>query len=362
MYAMRSIHVAALTAALLAAGCGSKGSTTGSLAAGTGAATAASTSGAGTGAGGAGTSGTGGTVNECPGQCVPVEPDGWDTPVIVWFGDLKDAPSCEDSAVGYKGYGGLQRALRLRHVHLRAAVGLVHLARDHHRQRRELRPERHIDPAHALRSVEWVGRGVRHERVHPLGQALLRRALRAVRHRRPAHGERGWLHALHAPGAEPPGVVDLHDRVPDQSLPDVHQPGEPLRPAARSGFKVCVYAYSGGDVPCPDVGPYQEKHVSYQMFEDTRGCSNCTCANPSGSSCASDVSLYTDGACSTVAASIAVDSSAPTCANVPSGSALGSKSASPPGYSPGTCAPGGGAPMGAATPVMAATYCCLPGS
>jgi hypothetical protein len=132
-------------------------------------------------------------------------------------------------------------------------------------------------------------------------------------------------------------------------------------PAAAPGFKVCTYFFSGGDVDCPTtISKYTEKHVFYGAFVDQRSCSPCTCGAAAGGTCTSNVSIYGDGACSTLAASVAVDATGPACADVPSGSPLGSKSATAPAYAPGACAPAGGTPSGAATPTMPATFCCLP--
>jgi hypothetical protein len=122
---------------------------------------------------------------------------------------------------------------------------------------------------------------------------------------------------------------------------------------------MCIY--HDDDVDCPiQFSPYVEKHVFYQHFEDTRSCTPCACSSPSGSTCSSTASVYTDGACSTLAYSTTLTAAGPACQDLPAGSPLGSKSATPPAYSPGTCAPGGGEPTGAATPITAATLCCLP--
>jgi hypothetical protein len=72
------------------------------------------------------------------------------------------------------------------------------------------------------------------------------------------------------------------------------------------------------------------------------------------------VSIFTDGACATLAYSATVDATAPTCQDLPPGTPLGSKSATAPTYTPGTCAPDGGVPSGAATPSGPSTLCCLP--
>jgi len=131
-------------------------------------------------------------------------------------------------------------------------------------------------------------------------------------------------------------------------------------PVAQPGFLVCIE--HDGDVPCPTAfSPYADKHVFYATLQDTRGCSPCTCDAPMGSTCSAPVSVYTDGACAVLAYTAAVGSSGPACHALPSGSPLGSKAAGTATYAPGLCTPGGGVPMGAATPTEPSTYCCLVG-
>ncbi len=121
---------------------------------------------------------------------------------------------------------------------------------------------------------------------------------------------------------------------------------------------MCIY--HDGDTECVKQSLFTEKHVFYEGFQDTRACGACTCGSPSGSACSSKISIYTDGACSTLAYTTTMTSSGPDCHDVPAGVPLGSKSATSPTYSPGACTPGGGEPMGAATPTNPSTYCCLP--
>ena len=122
-------------------------------------------------------------------------------------------------------------------------------------------------------------------------------------------------------------------------------------------------AFHSGDVPCVDFGSYQERHVVYAGYDDTRSCSACTCGPPAGGRCSTELSIYADDACASVPSyAVTIDSSQPYCYDLVAGAALGSKSATPPTYSPGACQPSGGEPMGAATPVGASTFCCIPGS
>jgi hypothetical protein len=123
---------------------------------------------------------------------------------------------------------------------------------------------------------------------------------------------------------------------------------------------VCISQVGDSDCTGPALAPYTEKHIFYDSYQDIRTCSPCTCGSPSGSTCSATISIYTDGACSTLAYSTTVNSSGPACHDLPAGSPLGSKSATAPTYAPGTCAPGGGMPMGTVTPLDPTTFCCIP--
>jgi len=134
--------------------------------------------------------------------------------------------------------------------------------------------------------------------------------------------------------------------------------GDLCSPVA-AGFRACVA--TPADVDCPANSPYTEKHVFYGGIDDTRGCTPCTCGAPAGSSCAGSISIFSDAACSALLLlDNAITSLAPSCHDLPTSPALGSKSAGPTTYTPGTCAPSGGEPLGTATPSGPVTFCCLP--
>jgi hypothetical protein len=358
---MRSIHQAALTAAGLigAAACGMSGATTSASASGAGGGgggTAASSTAASTTA----ASSTGGSTGECPGQCVPLEPAGWFTPEIVWFGDPGSEPDCGGDSIAYEGFAGLTAPFDCGTCACSAPTGSCDLPSTISATAAacgQTGATTTFDPASgwsgacdsndAIPSGKLCG-GVKCVQSVTMGPMTLNDgACTPSPAQFPPPSPPTWKTAAIACGINP-----------FFTCPD---PYARCAPAARPGFKVCVFADSLGDVPCATVGPYTERHVFYGDFDDTRACSPCTCGAPSGSACSSTVSLYTDGACSSQVGSLTVDATGPKCVDVPSGSALGSKSATPPSYTPGACAPGGGAPTGAATPTKAATYCCLPG-
>ena len=105
--------------------------------------------------------------------------------------------------------------------------------------------------------------------------------------------------------------------------------------------------------------PYAQLYVFADDFMEPP-CSPCTCGAPEGSTCAASlVSFYADGACSDEIASVSVQSSASMCVDILSDSPLGSMTASPSIYTPGTCTPSGSTATGAAIASAPTTFCCL---
>lgn len=137
---------------------------------------------------------------------------------------------------------------------------------------------------------------------------------------------------------------------------DIDQVCAPKPPFA-VGFSLCV-SRQGNDplVECPPG--YLPGGVFYLSGDDERGCSPCECGEPQGDSCASFVSLYSDDACAAPAGSVKALSSGPMCVSIPDSSTLGSKQASPPTYTPGTCQPSGGQPTGSVKANDPWTFCC----
>lgn len=127
-------------------------------------------------------------------------------------------------------------------------------------------------------------------------------------------------------------------------------------PTPPEGFTLCV-SRQGDDsnIQCPAA--YPARRVFYLGGEDTRGCAPCGCEPPQGSSCASLVSLYADDACSTQIGSVTATSSTSMCVDIPAASSLGSKQASPPIYTAGSCQPNGGGETGSVLPADPFTFC-----
>ena len=61
------------------------------------------------------------------------------------------------------------------------------------------------------------------------------------------------------------------------------------------GQALCIYQRS--DLACP-AGPYSVKSLYFSHVNDTRKCSACDCASPTGTTCSGTLKLYTDLTCS----------------------------------------------------------------
>jgi hypothetical protein len=132
-----------------------------------------------------------------------------------------------------------------------------------------------------------------------------------------------------------------------------------------AGFKACIFY--DGERACPDDEPgdvFTEQHVFYNGIKDDRQCSACTCGAPTGSACTGTIAIYkgNDLTCSGQALDQkSISSVGPVCLDIAlPGQPLGSKSAGPTTYLPGTCPAVGGEGSGIAIPIEPATLCCRP--
>lgn len=116
-------------------------------------------------------------------------------------------------------------------------------------------------------------------------------------------------------------------------------------PSAAMGLRPCVF--QSGDVACP-AGPYSVKRVLYGGAVDSRACSTCGCAAPTGS----------------CTATIGSNCPPTTTATLGSCTALGDPNrivlTAAPTPTGAMCAATGGQATGAVTPNSPTTVCCLP--
>jgi hypothetical protein len=133
---------------------------------------------------------------------------------------------------------------------------------------------------------------------------------------------------------------------------------------APPGFALCIFHEDDLDCPTDPGNMFTERHVFYRGVQDDRQCSPCACGAPAGSACTAMLSIYkgADLTCSGQAlARNTITSEKSICIDIAlAGQALGSKSAGPTTYLPGTCPPLGGDGSGTAIPTHPATLCCRP--
>jgi hypothetical protein len=129
---------------------------------------------------------------------------------------------------------------------------------------------------------------------------------------------------------------------------DTCLPAAPSKPVPPLGDEWNYCISLGGIQPTCPMTQYANYYVFWNTVTDTRTCSSCT----------SVVSLYSDGACSDEVGSAVATSSGPVCSELTGLSPLGSKSATPPVYTPGACQPGGGL-TGTVMTSGPTTLCCL---
>jgi hypothetical protein len=330
------------------AGCGAGASSTGQDA------------GADGGPGGAGAGG-GDAGNTCA-QCAPGPANGWDFPVLLWIGAEKDAPQCpvDAPAIAFEGHANLNAPINCGTCTCTPPTGSCSQPATMTANAATCAlnggstPHTPFDP-----SSDWTGACDTNESI-PSGKLCSGvQCVQSLTIGSLTVKDTGGCTPSQPPTQSPPTWQTFARAC--QAVPRMGCNGGAgiCLAAAPLGYRTCIY--HDDDVDCPNASQYTDKSVFYAKFQDTRACSLCTCGTPSGSTCSSTVSIYTDGACSTLAYSATIDATGPACNDLPAGVPLGSKSATPPTYTPGACQPDGGQPMGAATVITPSTYCCLPG-
>ncbi len=130
-------------------------------------------------------------------------------------------------------------------------------------------------------------------------------------------------------------------------------------PRPPTGFAPAPCIEAAGDQACP--GGYPNKQNLYYdqtSYTDTRSCSACSCATPTGGACTATMAYYKDGACSVLDV---MESVPKPCSPVPPSGDGGVEAVEQLSWqqvSPGSCAPQGGQPTGAVTPNNPHTFCC----
>jgi hypothetical protein len=135
--------------------------------------------------------------------------------------------------------------------------------------------------------------------------------------------------------------------------------GKACLPKPASPFVSGLCIYKLGDQECPATD-FTDKHVFYGGADDTRGCADCSCGAPAGSTCSASIDFHSETQANTCTTKIAT-LVAGGCVDLVGNPVVGSKTATitqqPAG---GSCTPGGGGPKGDVTPVDPTTFCCAP--
>ncbi len=306
-------------------------------------------------AGDAGDAGDTGKI--CPGTCAPTVPGGWLGPALFWSGAEADAPLCADvpgaPSEYYTGHadsdgplcGACKCASPLGACTLPATMtaaaascagdgsGVAHTSFD--------APESWDGLCSAENAIP-VGKlcgGV------PCVQSVTIAPLTL---------KQGGCLPIEPPKAPPPSWKTFTRACVAEPFPRVcGREGGGLCVAAipSSEFRLCVMEMGNPiQIECPP--DYPDRSIFYQ--ESAPYCSPCACGVPNSATCTSSLTIFKDGLCGApLSSSVALDAKGPTCADVPPGSALGSKVATAPDYYGGYCVPSGGAPK-------ATVVCCRP--
>lgn len=110
-----------------------------------------------------------------------------------------------------------------------------------------------------------------------------------------------------------------------------------------------------GDNACPAGSGYGTKKVFFDLDPvDTRACTDCSCGNPTGLSCTTSITTYSDTACGSANATTAASG----CNAYVNNPAVGSYKSVSTQFTQGTCASSGGQAMGSVVPQNPVTFCC----
>ncbi len=293
----------------------------------------------------------------CDGVCVPGPPAGWFGPYLVWTGKEADAPNCSDIAGGlgnaYTGYGYPDGSSLCSACSCAPPSGSCELpatltaaaasCADNNPSVAHLS----FDPP-----ADWTGTCTAENSIPPgklCGGVPCVQSVTSA----PLTMNQGGCLPVTAPNVKPPLASKIFARACGLGLgPGCTASPGVCKPAAPGPeFKQCVsYAGESGLSKCPPEFP--NRNVFYP--EPTPSCTPCACDAPIGSSCFGSMQVSAKSTCSApLLPTILLYEEGATCVDLPPGSALGSKSATDPDYSPGKCEPSGGKPIGM-------VFCCQP--
>lgn len=293
--------------------------------------------------------------DECPGQCVPLPPLGFDGPALLWFGPAEEVPECPARAptLVFQGFDGLQDTpLECPECDCSQPVCAFPEALATHQQ--PLCQGNTVDfPA----PQGWSGSCVAPASIFFSGSGSVRVG---------ATSEQPCAPVADAPqkGNPGPDFTVVARGCAGEAITDVCQdPGHTCMPTAEPpppGFRQCImYTFPDDDAPveCPEDFP--EVHRFYSDVDDGRECTECTCTQTATSMCVARLATFTDASCSAgseIFSTTVGDLS--LCNEVMPGMILRGMSATWMVNQPGACQASGGESVGAAVPRAPRTFCC----
>ncbi len=312
------------------------------------------------GSGGSGGATTSGDSPACAGQCVPLGPGEWLGPMLLWKGKVGGEPECPSSAPvsGTRVFAELNAPNSCGACECEAPTGSCALPTTLTAASAQCGDDVPGVASTAFNAhAGWNGDCVTDNSI-PANQkcngvnCVQSLTIAPLTLTETSCGVSTTPIASKQPSAWGAVAQTCHGLAPGSCA----SPSEICAPAVEPGFEQCVAQF--GDRDCPKT--YARKNVFYYSFEDKRDCTPCACSAPVGSTCSAFISVFKDAACSTPVVAGTVNATGSACHDVmPSGQALGSKSATTPVYTPGVCQASGGEPIGAAVPAEPLTFCCL---
>lgn len=299
----------------------------------------------------------------CPGQCVPMAPEGWFAPVLLWQGPPEQEPPCPAEARydGYHGHADLDAPTASCGVcDCEAPTGECGLP-----SKLMAGSNSCVTPGGVFTSFNappgWDGSCTAQDAIPGGAQCNGSPCVKSLTSAPLTLTENGC-----SPYVKTPGVLPLLGTTWKTSAVACQvseyppcSPTQVCAPSADAGFATCIFTW-GDDLPCPER--YPERHVFYDDYSDSRGCSDCACGPPVGSDCTATLSVYQDSACKGAPAIPGVNiftKAEAYCFDLGPGIALGSKTITKPTYLHGACEPSGGEQTGELTLLDPATFCCL---
>lgn len=304
----------------------------------------------------------------CGGICAPKPPPGWSGPFLLWTGPPGSAPPCPPSAsrtILMNGYAGLVAPPAICGACFCSAPSGTCSAPDDIAVTSGSCP---YEPTTDIRTplhtpTDGSGACTPTTKLPPGASCNGEPCARSITIGPLSLNEMACTSAKVAPDQVPAASWSLEAQgcAPDEAACGAcSAPGTTCVPPheEREGRALCTFTF--GEEECST--PWQDKHLLYRSFADSRGCSPCGCSAPAGGRCAGRLTLFRDGACKAPLVTTEVKSGAqPACRTFDKpGPAIGSMKLDKAAYAPGACPATGGAAVGSAKTTAPLTVCCTP--